>query len=259
MAKGSAFMRRLCIVLNILLVFLGMGLLLVGIVISTFKTKPLIGGYYWQDGTYSVFFSIGFGLATILLSIIGIYGAYQEHVLVLFLYSIFMTLEFIALLTLTVISMLTEPQMERTAEESFKNMTTFYNTDKDFRDELNKLQQESECCGLIFHGDFKDKIPPSCDCPQNYMDKEARCTKIENKNDNSTLRYIYEATCNLILMKRVKNTLRIMYGTDFTLATIMLATVIVAFLMWQKINELSSRSGISHKRTKYELQPRKMT
>ncbi|KAK3544945.1 hypothetical protein QTP86_029205 [Hemibagrus guttatus] len=258
MAKGSAFMRRLCIVLNILLGFLGMGLLLVGIVLSTFKTKPLIGGYYWQDGTHSVFFSIGFGLATILLSILGMYGAYQEHVGVLFLYSIFMTLEFIALLTLTVISMLIQPQREKIADETFKNMTSFYNTNEVFHRELNQLQQEAECCGLLDYYEFRQQIPPSCDCPQNYTDKEASCAQLKNQEDKSTSRHIYKTNCSLILLRHVKNALRIMYGTSFTLATIMLAAVIVAFFMWRKINK-HSRAGISHNRTKYELQPRKMT
>ncbi|KAK3518193.1 hypothetical protein QTP70_033887, partial [Hemibagrus guttatus] len=159
------------------------------------------------DGTHSVFFSIGFGLATILLSILGMYGAYQEHVGVLFLYSIFMTLEFIALLTLTVISMLIQPQREKIADETFKNMTSFYNTNEVFHRELNQLQQEAECCGLLDYYEFRQQIPPSCDCPQNYTDKEASCAQLKN--------------CSLILLRHVKNALRIMYGTSFTLATIM--------------------------------------
>ncbi|KAB5542072.1 hypothetical protein PHYPO_G00087240 [Pangasianodon hypophthalmus] len=278
MAKGSAFMRRLCIVLNILLGFLGVVLLLVGIVASTFKIEPLISGYYWQDGTQSVLFSIGFGLATILLSILGVYGAYQEHVLALLLYSIFMTIEFIALLALTIIAILAQPQVEKKIEESFANMTSLYNTDQVFRRELNKLQQEAECCGLIHYTDWRDQIPSSCDCPQNYSDKQARCAKVivnaqnyrsseVNKNAGtdpmtvqSPVHYVHKMNCSPILMSHVKNTLRILFGIVFTLATIMLASVIVALLLWNNINTRSSVTGISHDddRMKYELQPHKM-
>ncbi|XP_060745648.1 23 kDa integral membrane protein-like [Tachysurus vachellii] len=264
MAKGSSFKRRLCIVLNILLGFLGVGLLLVGIVMSTFKTEPLISGYYWQDGTHSVIFSIGFGLATILLSILGVYGAYQEHVLALFLYNIFMSLEFIALLALTVISILLEPQVEKKIDESFRNMTSLYYTDEVFHRELSKLQQEAECCGLLYYGEWSNQIPSSCDCPQNYSDKEARCTKVSELNkkagtEPTTFRYVHKMNCSLILMRHVKKALRILYGTVFTLATIMLAAVIVALFLGQKIKTHSSHTGISHNRMKYELQQHKMT
>ncbi|KAG7321575.1 hypothetical protein KOW79_014433 [Hemibagrus wyckioides] len=278
MAKGSAFMRRLCIVLNILLGFLGVVLLLVGIVASTFKIEPLTSGYYWQYGTQSVLFSIGFGLATILLSILGVYGAYQEHVLALLLYSIFMSIEFIALLALTIIAILAQPQVEKKIEDSFGNMTSLYNTDEVFHRELNKLQQEAECCGLLYYTDWKDQIPPSCDCPQNYSDKEARCVKVNvnvqnyrsselNKKAESDLmtaqtpmRYVHKMHCGPILMRHLKNALRIMLGIVFTLATVMLAAVIVALLLWNKINMRSSVAGISNDddRTKYELQPHKM-
>ncbi|XP_060758770.1 CD63 antigen-like [Neoarius graeffei] len=270
MAKGSAFMRRLCIVLNILLGFLGLVLLLVGIVASTFKIQPLISGYYWQDGTQSVLFSIGFGLVTILLSVLGVYGAYHEHVLALLLYSIFMTIEFIAVLVLTIIAILEQPQIEKKIEESFGNMTSLYYTDEVFSKELNKLQQEAGCCGLIHYTDWRDQIPSSCDCPQNYSNKGDRCAKVHlenyrssevNKNANTNLmRYVYKTKCGPILMRHVKNALRILFGIVFTLATIMLAAVIVASLLWHKINARSSITGISYDddRTKYELQPHKM-
>ncbi|XP_060743667.1 CD63 antigen-like [Tachysurus vachellii] len=275
MAKGSAFMRRLCIVLNILLGFLGVVLLLVGIVASSFKIEPLISGYYWQDETQSVLFSIGFGLATILLSILGVYGAYQEHVLALLLYTIFMTIEFITLLALTIVAILTQPQVEKKIEDSFGNMTSLYNTDEVFHRELNKLQQEAKCCGLIDYTDWKYQIPSSCECPQNYSDKEARCVNVnvqnyrsselnkkaedDRKTAQSPLRYVYKTNCGLILMRHVKNALRIMLGIVFTLATVMLAAVIVALLLWNKINKRSSIAGISNDedRTKYELQPHK--
>ncbi|XP_046729954.1 CD63 antigen-like isoform X2 [Silurus meridionalis] len=211
MAKGSAFMRRLCIVLNLLLGFLGLVLLLVGIVASTFKIEPLISGYYWQDGTQSVLFSIGFGLATILISILGVYGAYHEHILALLLYSIFMIIEFVALLALTIIAIIAQPQVEKRIEESFGNMTSLYNTDEVFHRELNKLQQEAECCGLLYYTDWRNHIPSSCDCPPDYPEKDARCTKVsgnvqnyrssevkkktgaEAVTDQSPMRYVYKA------------------------------------------------------------------
>ncbi|KAF7694160.1 23 kDa integral membrane protein-like isoform X1 [Silurus meridionalis] len=278
MAKGSAFMRRLCIVLNLLLGFLGLVLLLVGIVASTFKIEPLISGYYWQDGTQSVLFSIGFGLATILISILGVYGAYHEHILALLLYSIFMIIEFVALLALTIIAIIAQPQVEKRIEESFGNMTSLYNTDEVFHRELNKLQQEAECCGLLYYTDWRNHIPSSCDCPPDYPEKDARCTKVsgnvqnyrssevkkktgaEAVTDQSPMRYVYKAHCGQFLIKHVKNALRILFGIVFTLATIMLAAVIVAVLLWHKINSRLSITGISHDddRTKYELQPHKM-
>ncbi|XP_053506715.1 CD63 antigen-like [Ictalurus furcatus] len=276
MAKGSGFMRRLCIVLNILLGFLGVVLLLVGIVASTFKIDPLISGYYWQDATQSVLFSIGFGLATILLSILGVYGAYQDNVLALLLYSIFMIIEFIALLALTIIAILAQPQVEKKIEESFGNTTSLYYADDVFRHELDKLQQEAECCGLLYYTEWRDQIPSSCDCPQNYS--ESRCAKVivnmQNYRSNevnkkagtdpmtvqSSLRYVYKTNCGPILTRHVKNALRILFGIVFTLATIMLAALIVALLLWHKINTRLSVTGISHDddRMKYELQPHKM-
>ncbi|XP_053544305.1 CD63 antigen isoform X2 [Ictalurus punctatus] len=252
MAKGSGFMRRLCIVLNILLGFLGVVLLLVGIVASTFKIDPLISGYYWQDATQSVLFSIGFGLATILLSILGVYGAYQDNVLALLL-------------------------VEKKIEESFGNTTSLYYADDVFRHELDKLQKEAECCGLLYYTEWRDQIPSSCDCPQNYS--ESTCAKVNVNLQNyrssevnkkagtdpmtvqNSLRYVYKTNCGPILTRHVKNALRILFGIVFTLATIMLAALIVALLLWHTINTRLSVTGISHDddRMKYELQPHKMT
>ncbi|XP_072528870.1 tetraspanin-6-like [Salminus brasiliensis] len=269
MAKGSTYMRGLCIVLNILLTIFGVILLLFGIVANSVKATPV------EDWTPQVvLLSVGFGLATILLSVLGVYGAYREQVLPLLLYSVFMAIEFTVLLVLAIIATLAQPQMEKTIEESFNKMTSLYKLDEVFQRELNKLQKEAECCGLNNYADWKEKIPPSCLCTLADPEREAKCviakTTIPNpewiRNPHSeppppsSENYVYAKKCGPVLIEYAKNGWRILLGILFTLSTIEVAAVVTALLLWYRIHTRSPGSGLSedNSRTKYELQPDKM-
>ncbi|XP_036433071.1 tetraspanin-6-like isoform X2 [Colossoma macropomum] len=247
MAKGSTYTRGLCIVLNILLAIFGVILLLFGIVANSVKAAPLEG---WTQG---VFLSVGFGLATILLSILGVYGAYKEQVLPLLLYSVFMAIEFTVLMVLAIIATLAQPQLKREIEQSFGRMASLYNTDAVFQREINKLQQKAQCCGLDDYTDWKDEIPHSCFCPPDYPGREDKCVSVPKFHNNES--------CGPILTEYAKNCLRILLGILFTLATIEVAGVIAVLLLWYKIHTRCPGTDFSRdndSRTKYELQPDKM-
>ncbi|KAL7827753.1 hypothetical protein AOLI_G00309050 [Acnodon oligacanthus] len=268
MAKGSTYTRGLCIVLNVLLAIFGVTLLLFGIVANSVKAASLEG---WTQG---VFLSVGFGLATILLSILGLYGAYKEQVLPLLLYSIFMAIEFTVLMVLAIIATLAQPQLNREIEQSFGRMTSLYDTDEVFQREINKLQQKAQCCGLNDYTDWKDAIPHSCFCPPAYPGREDKCVSVPKIHNTEWIRnahsepaspedteYVYKMGCGPILTEYAKNCLRILLGILFTLATIEVAAVIAVLLLWYKIHTRSPGTDFSrdnNSRTKYELQPDKM-
>ncbi|KAI4882992.1 hypothetical protein NFI96_015803 [Prochilodus magdalenae] len=283
MAKGSTYMRGLCIVLNVLLAksflstfclqIFGVILLLFGIVANSIKGAPLEASKIPLFGwTYGVFLSVGFGLATILLSILGLYGAYKVQVLPLLLYSVFMAIKLIVLTVLAIIATLKQPQVESEIQLSFGRMTTDLSTDPVLWRELNKLQHRAQCCGLNNYTDWNDHIPHSCLCPPNYPDcVRVSKTKVQNiegiRNSNSETAspeemdfYVYRMICGPILMEFVRNCFRILLGIIFTLATIEVAAVIVALLLWYKIHTQSQGTDFSQdtSRTKYELQPDKM-
>ncbi|KAL7882977.1 hypothetical protein SRHO_G00006350 [Serrasalmus rhombeus] len=269
MAKGSTYMRGLCIVLNVLLAIFGVILLLFGIVANSVKTASL------EEWTQGVILSVGFGLATILLSILGMYGAYKEQVLPLLLYSVFMAIEFTVLIVLAIIATLAQPQLKREIEQSFSRMTSLYYTDQVFQREINKLQQKAQCCGLNDYTDWENEVPHSCFCPPAYQDREDKCISVPKYHNTEWIRNahsepaspedreysVYKMSCGPILTEYVKNCLRILLGILFTLATIEVAAVIAVLLLWYKIHTRTPGTDFSrdnNSRTKYELQPDKM-
>ncbi|XP_022527243.1 CD63 antigen [Astyanax mexicanus] len=265
MAKGSTYMRGLCIILNFLLMIFGVILLLFGIVVNSVKAAPV------QDWTPQVvLLSVGFGLATFLLSVLGVYGAYREQVLPLLLYSVFMAIKFTVLMVLAIIATLAQPQMEKMIEQSFRRMTSLYNVDEVFQRELNKLQKEAQCCGLNHYTDWKNETPPSCRCSLVNSEREEKCVIatapnfewIRNPHSEppSEQYYVYTKKCGPILIEYAKNGWRILLGILFTLATIEVAAVVAALLLWYKLHTRSPGTSLSednNSRMKYELQPEK--
>ncbi|KAL6459707.1 hypothetical protein MHYP_G00314660 [Metynnis hypsauchen] len=253
MAKGSTYMRGLCIVLNVLLAIFGVILLLFVIVANSAKPASL------EKWALILFLSVGFGLATILLSILGMYGAYKEQVLPLLLYSVFMAIEFIVLMVLAIIATFTQPQLKRDIEQYFDRMTSRYNTDAVFHREINKLQQKAQCCGLNDYTDWEDVIPHSCFCPPAYPGREDKCVSVPKFHNTEWIRNahsepaspedteysVYKMSCEPILMEYMKNYLRILLGIGFTLATIEVAAVIAVLLLWYKIHTRSPGTDFS--------------
>ncbi|XP_066524757.1 23 kDa integral membrane protein-like [Hoplias malabaricus] len=266
MAKGSTYMRGLCIALNVLLMIFGVILLLFAIVANSITTAPVEG---WLKGVLP---SVGFGLVTIVLSILGIYGAYKNEVLPLILYSVFMIIVLTALMVLTLLATFFQPQVVIQIEKMLNQIYLPTETDEEFLRELNKLQQEAQCCGLNNHRDWHNKTPSSCFCPLNYLNRETECVKDQKYIANLANRdrvseppfldeYVYKTGCGPVMIENMKILLRILLGMLYSLATIKIAAVIVALLLWHKIHSLSSGSGFSKdgNRTKYELRPDQMS
>lgn len=258
MSKGSSYLRGLSIVLNFLLGICGVSLLLFGIIANSTKYHLI------EDGSHVVLVSVGLGLSTILLAVLGVYGAYQEQLLALLLYNIFMAIEFIILLTLAIITILAQTQVEKEIEQSFGQILPLSDRDEGFKHELSKLQIEAECCGLKNYFDWGNHFHDSCYCPAEYPKKKVRCVAVQNKNQSMTndskahnvTMYVYSTPCGPVLITYVKNAIRILLGILFTLATIKVAAMIVAFFLWNKIRTRLQDSDAQDKnRRKYELQP----
>ncbi|XP_076861587.1 uncharacterized protein LOC143514377 isoform X2 [Brachyhypopomus gauderio] len=262
MAKGSTFTRGLCIVLNILLGIFGVVLLLFGVANSV---KVV------EDGFVSVILSVGFGLATVLLSMLGVYGAYREQVLALLVYSVLMAIECIVLIVLAIIVTLTQTQKEA-IERDLDKMIPLSQANASSKQRMEKVQLENRCCGLKDFLDWREQVPPSCLCPPDDQTRQLMCIHTNRTTQNNHLHtgpttsphtdlYVYEKTCGPIIIKQRMNTLKILLGIFFTLATITAAAVIVALLLCYKIHAQSAITGISKdsdSRRKYELRPDEM-
>ncbi|XP_035383628.1 23 kDa integral membrane protein-like isoform X2 [Electrophorus electricus] len=243
----------------------GVILLLFGIANSV-KVGPV------EDGSQSVNLSVGFGLATVFISVLGVYGAYREQVVPLILYSVLTVMEFILLTVLAIIVTLTETQKEA-IERDLDKMIPLSEANAESQQKLNKLQLESRCCGLKDYTDWREQIPPSCFCPPDYIDRCVAVHSFRNaegiRNPHTATvssrykeRYVYHMTCGPIIIEQRKKILKILLGIFFTLATITVAAVIVALMLCYKIHTQSAVAGISHdndSRTKYELQPDRMS
>ncbi|XP_028811001.1 CD63 antigen-like [Denticeps clupeoides] len=266
MAKGSNFLRGLCIAFNVLLVAFGIMLFLFGIIANSVKIQ--IEALESVATSPGVAFTTVVGILTIVLAILGAYSAYREMTLPLLLYAVLMSIELIVVLVIAITIAIGQPQVEPDMQRKFQELKPLHSTDSDLQQALSDLQESEKCCGLISYTDWETQIPPSCFCSPDYEDQALKCVSLEYPaepflGNNRAVAvepkgHVLNLSCGQNYLEYLIFKMQMKEGMLFTSATIMVAAIVASLFLWHKLHKRPPASVMlqnDSNRVKYELRP----
>ncbi|XP_008296164.1 tetraspanin-8-like [Stegastes partitus] len=118
-----------------------------------------------EDTLPAVDLMIAIGVIIMVLGFLGCCGAIRENRCMLLLFFIFLLLIFILLLAAGIAAAVGESKVKDWVKERLEKFTPLSSQDQQVKDDLEQLQRELKCCGLVNGpADWQTSVPPSCRC-----------------------------------------------------------------------------------------------
>ncbi|MEQ2271519.1 hypothetical protein XENORESO_005416, partial [Xenotaenia resolanae] len=151
---------------------------------------------------------ISIGVIIMVLGFLGCCGAYRENRCLLLLFFILLFLIFVLLLAAGILAAVEGDKVKGFVEEKLKDLTPISNQPQNVIDDMEKLQRELKCCGLMKGPPDWTKIPDSCRC---------NSTATENKCTGG----IYQEPCYDKIITYMKSNMNVSLGIAFAVAVIL--------------------------------------
>ncbi|XP_075715511.1 tetraspanin-8 [Rhinoderma darwinii] len=151
---------------------------------------------------------IAVGAIIMVLGFFGCCGAIKESRCLLLLFFIGLFLILALQITAGILGVVYKPQLEDKVNKTLHGLLPLDNQPEEFKQALEKIQEESKCCGIV-HGilDWRSAIPKSCSCT------------VPTNPDTCGSGY-YKQTCASVFVDYYKNHLVIIIGIAFGLAAV---------------------------------------
>ncbi|XP_058480648.1 tetraspanin-8-like [Solea solea] len=107
---------------------------------------------------------IAIGVIIMVLGFLGCCGAIKENRCMLLLFFIFLLLIFILLLAAGILGAVGEGKVKDWVKERLEKLTPLSKQPADVKEDLEKIQRELKCCGLVKGPSDWDRVPDSCRC-----------------------------------------------------------------------------------------------
>ncbi|XP_034019507.1 tetraspanin-8-like isoform X2 [Thalassophryne amazonica] len=168
------------------------------------------------------------GAITMVIAIVGAYGAHKENRVALIVFLVCMVIGSLMMLRIGIPAAMARSELEDLLEERLRRVLPLNTADQDVRNVADKLQETLHCCGLFSYTDWGQDIPNSCLCNQ-QAESLHECRLV---NYNVLMqKLVYKKTCFPIIMHYVLLVADIMLGVVFTLAALALLGMALSSLM----------------------------
>ncbi|XP_054481022.1 tetraspanin-8-like [Anoplopoma fimbria] len=107
---------------------------------------------------------IAIGVIIMLLGFLGCCGAIRESRCMLLIFFVSLLVIFILLLALGILGAVEEKKVKDWVKERLTKLTPLSSQPQNVKDDLEKLQAELKCCGLVNGPSDWTKVPDSCRC-----------------------------------------------------------------------------------------------
>ncbi|XP_076577809.1 tetraspanin-8-like [Chaetodon auriga] len=240
MPQVSVCLRRLFISFNIFFVIVGGLVIIVSLALLSPSLDDQHGGKEFEVQTTShIVLYIG-GSVTMLIAILGAYGAYKENLMALTAFLVCMVVGTLLMLRAGVPAAVARPKLETLMEERWRSFLPLDQTSDDIKNQAEALQTSLHCCGLFSYEDWEQNIPDSCLCSQEE-EMEGRCEAVAYRNFLLNLfwqkKSVFRQSCFLLIMDSVKTKANITLGVVFTLfALALLGFLLSSLTIYQMFN-----------------------
>ncbi|KAG9342227.1 hypothetical protein JZ751_016729 [Albula glossodonta] len=154
---------------------------------------------------------IAIGVIIMVLGFLGCCGAIKENKCMLLLFFVGLLIIFILLLAAGIAGAVEEEKTKEWVKDKLQNLLPLSGQPTEVQTDLQALEVEGKCCGLINGpSDWGSSVPSSCEC----KDTTAQCESSGGKN-------VYSTPCVSFVTNYLKQHLTVALGIAFAIAILM--------------------------------------
>lgn len=169
------------------------------------------------------------GAITMMIAMLGAYGAHKESKVPLIVFLVCMVLGSLLMLRMGIPTAVARPQVEGILEEKFREFVPLDGKPDNVKAMVEALQSSMHCCGLFRYEDWRRDIPDSCQCDP--VTEEGECQTVGYRMLMQEQRSIYSKPCFPVLLHYVLLFTDILLGVVFTLAILAIFGMILSSIM----------------------------
>ncbi|TKS90461.1 Tetraspanin-8 [Collichthys lucidus] len=171
---------------------------------------------------------IAIGVIIMVLGFLGCCGAIKENRCMLLMFFVSLLVIFILLLAAGILGAVGEKKVKDWVKERLEKFTPLSKQPQGVKDDLEKLQRELKCCGLVNGPGDWEKIPDSC-----------RCNATDTDCNNSK---VYSTTCSARIITLMEKNMEVVIGIAFAIATLLIFGMVFAMILYCQIGRKDSVS-----------------
>ncbi|XP_036005040.1 23 kDa integral membrane protein [Fundulus heteroclitus] len=228
MAHINSCLKRTFIGFNLL--FAVIGLLIIGLTMLCQIYTSAEEEESMENRTTGLIGLYIMGAVTMMLGLLGAYGAYREHKVSLIVFLVCMIIGALVMIRGGIPTAITRPQIEGMLEQKFREFLPLNSASFQVKNMADTLQTKMHCCGLFSYTDWNGDIPASCLCSMEEEEEGYECKRI-SYNYLMQAMNIYSKPCFPILIRYVLLFADVMLGVFFTLAALAVLGMILSSIM----------------------------
>ncbi|XP_041833497.1 tetraspanin-8-like isoform X2 [Melanotaenia boesemani] len=183
-----------------------------------------------EDHTAGVIVLYAIGITTMVIAIVGAYGAHKENKVCLVVFQTFMVTGGLVMFRIAIPEVINRPKMEAMLDVELRKMLPLNRAEKKIRNMLDLLQTHMHCCGLFSYKDWEDDIPDSCECTE--VVEKYECQNINYRDFyQMKTKSIYSEPCFPIILHYVLMVVDIGLGVFFFLAALAVLGSVMSSIM----------------------------
>ncbi|XP_041819571.1 tetraspanin-8-like [Chelmon rostratus] len=163
---------------------------------------------------------IAIGVIIMVLGFLGCCGAIKENRCMLLLFFISLLLIFILLVAAGIVGAVSENKVKDWIKERLEKLTPLSKQPDDVKADLEKLQKELKCCGLVNGPSDWEKLPDSC-----------RCNGTEPECKSS----VYTTPCSTQIIRLMEKNMEVVLGIAFAIAILLIFGMVFAMILYCQI------------------------
>ncbi|XP_070785449.1 uncharacterized protein [Enoplosus armatus] len=244
MTPVNPCLSHLVISYNIFFVVVGGLVIVVYLALLSPSLDDLHGGNDLEVQTTShIVLYIG-GSVTMVIAILGAYGAHKKKVMALTVYLVCVLIGVGLMLRAGVLAAVARPKLVSLVEERWRSFLPLDQASDDIRNQAEALQTSLHCCGLFSHEDWEGNIPKSCLCNLEEETK-GQCQTVSYRNFLLNLfwqkKSVLRQNCFPIILDSVTTHANITLIVVFTLLVLAIFGLVFSSLMIYQMFNTSNR------------------
>ena len=209
-------LRRSLTIFNI--IFALVGFFIVGLTLVSQLVISARGGHELQCRNNGILTLYILGAITMMVAVIGAYGAHRENKLCLNAFLVCMLVGFLLMLKSGIATATGQPEMEELLKDELREILPLDKAEESTRSRLDEVQAQQSCCGVFSYREWGENIPDSCLCDQ-QQEQSGLCLTV---NSTAPQQAVFAASCFSVHLDNTLLLHKVMTGIIFTLATLAL-------------------------------------
>lgn len=225
MAQVNACLKLIFTIFNVFFAIIGG--VIIGLALLSQVLINVNGGGGLEGRTAGLIALYAVGAITMVIAILGAYGAHRENRACLIVFLVCMVIGSLIMLRAGIPAVSTRPKLERVLEEKFHELLPLDKASEDVKNMADSLQRQLHCCGLFSYKDWEDNIPDTCLCDQEE-EMEGQCQSVSYQGVLMRQKSVYIKTCFPVILHYVLLLSNVMIGVAFTLAALALLGLVLS-------------------------------